>query len=305
MLVLATLVLVTSACVILARLGSTAALHTNAARAVALADDLLVPAEDVILDWLAAHSESVVLAPDATLPAVEVLHDAWCAHDLEVEMRITAWDQRGMVPIAVARTASPLRAAVPFEVLRVIDSLAPQESSDPSAGARGLDQLRADASRDDGVPIFPIVAAQGEPVRFGDDMVDNSPTAAADSARTDAAAVGALIATHPSGHTAVNVNTAPLGLVEAALRVAGRGGIEQVIASREAGKLATITAITGRGEESFGLLRSSDCWAFRVDINVRRRSGHGVAGGVQRSWWTIFAKNRAQWERVQRLVIRD
>ena len=92
-------------------------------------------------------------------------------------------------------------------------------------------------------------------------------------------ALGACVATHNPG--SVNVNTAPMKLVDAALRQAGRGGIEQILQARTEGKQASV-ADEGRGRRGssrLAILGTSTAWAFRID---------GGVGPLTRSWWAVY-----------------
>jgi hypothetical protein len=99
----------------------------------------------------------------------------------------------------------------------------------------------------------------------------------------------------------INVNTAPVPLLEAALRAGGRSGLEQILQARAAhrrfqpGRLdqgATPANASGAPE----LVSSSPSWAFRIDAH---------AGPVRRSWWAVYQRSSSSWECVQRLTIDD
>jgi hypothetical protein len=104
------------------------------------------------------------------------------------------------------------------------------------------------------------------------------------------------VGTHHSGR--ININTAPIELVEAALRLAGRGGLEQIVAARSEGRLTSGTAlarVTKPGENAPRISATSTAWAFRIDIRV---------GPLRRSWWSVYVKQRSnRWECGQRLAI--
>ena len=112
LIVLATLVLAVTASATVARIASTAKARRAIVERTAIADDLLVAAEVPILSWLAVESAAVVLPPEAATPEVEVLHDTWVIEDREYGLRITAWDQCGMVPVEVGRSGSYKSAGV-------------------------------------------------------------------------------------------------------------------------------------------------------------------------------------------------
>jgi hypothetical protein len=91
-----------------------------------------------------------------------------------------------------------------------------------------------------------------------------------------------------------------LALLEAALRDAGRGGLEAILAARSEGRQVPIptaasdandTAANGIGERFVSV---SDAWAFRVDARV---------GRVRRSHWLQYRPQESKWRCVQRLFI--
>ena len=308
LIVLATLVMVVTATVGVARMASTTKSHRLIAERTMIADDLLDVAERPILDWLARESTEVVLPPDVTTPVVTVLHDVWQDQGARYQLQITAWDQCGMVPILVGRSGSPLRLAVPFEVLHLLDRLSLRRNE-----TAGLDLFVNSARSADGIDVFPEPELT-EPQLFGVANQDNTSTPAADMTASwepaDRVAIGAHIATHNPGR--VNVNTAPIELVRQAMRQAGRGGLDQIIDARSEGQLATL--VDGPGSEGDGrrgrnqrrstvqLTGESTAWAFRIDIGVGLPRG----GAVRRSWWAVYVlADESGWECVQRLAILD
>lgn len=275
LLVLAALILVTTAVAGVVRLTAVSGATENVHRSVTLADALFESATAPIENWLETESSQTVLSPDVEAPALEVLHDEWEIDGKHWEIRITAWDQCGMVPLKLARRGSPLRLTVPPEIRQVIDGRNATESKHP-----GLDQFVA-TSDGRGVRVFPEVSS--------------------DSGR----AVGARVATHNEDPFRININTAPMILVEAALRRAGRGGVEAIRAARAKGAQATIGAAGTRGDAGDRALRlvgTSDLWSFRIDI---------VVHGVHRSWWSVYERGKKvskpvhPWACIQRLLITE
>lgn len=295
LLVLATLILAVTASATLARVTSTVKLNHEFTHRTAIADDLLRAAQPPILTWLASKSSTVVLPPEATSSQVQVLHDAWVIDAIEHELRITAWDQCGMVPVDVARSGSPLRLVLPAEVKRVLDQVTIR--SDQPAG---LDWYLWACQMNERLRVFPE-PSDPRPVIFeqagGEDqkpphqpLLDEPPAGLPDSV-----AVGEYIATHNPGR--INVNTAPMEVVQAALRLAGRGGLEHIVAARLADRLTLLNDLPRIDESNRAAPRiatSSNTWAFRIDLRV---------GTVRRSWWAVYVQSRSTWECVQRLAI--
>jgi hypothetical protein len=260
LLTLAALVLVTAATAALARLASTAQIGRCLDRDTAAADDLLREASKPIEAWLTSEGARVVLPPDSLEPRASVLDDRWEVAGIAHALTITAFDQNGMVPIELARSASPLRTLLPEPTL---DEL---RRSRPRGRHEGLDLLQAEAERS----IFPA-----------------HPTAVV--------VTGATLATH--GGSRVNVATAPMRLVEEALRLAGRGGIEAISAAREKGKLPSVPApVPGRlaSRSAPEIVSTSSAWAFRIDLRV---------GTASRSWWEVHEHLSGSFRLVQRLAI--
>src|SRR5690606_3021562 len=123
-------------------------------------------------------------------------------------------------------------------------------------------------------------------------------------------AIGALVATHTGGsggRATININTAPLPLLEAALREAGAGGLDAILMARAEGKSARIGAIgadrtsgptgetsSGRGSSAVTLTDSSSSWGIRTDISV---------GPRRCSWWSVWQRRSGAWRLVQRMEI--
>jgi len=315
LIVLATLVLAISASVTLVRVASTSRLRQQVQDRVAAMDSLLEAAEGVegpIQHWLAHDAGKIVLPTDSKSPAVAVLNDGWLdpLSGDRYELRVTAYDQLGMVPWRLVRSGSPLRLTLPAEILHVLD----QELVERGADHRlfGLDQLQV--REQDSICRFPA-SVEGEAMSFGDAAVTFNESW--EEAHSSLPAIGGVLATHPLADALVpaviNVNMAPLPLIEAAMRMAGRDGLEVITDARERGELAPVPAPAPRpqaGSSSQHDINSaprfvgvSDCWAFRIDCRV---------GPLRRSWWAVYQPSTHRsspptkpWECVQRIAITE
>jgi len=289
LIVLATLALVATASVSLLQRAVTARVGWDFAHNTVEADDLVNAADEAIHHWLTATSASVVLAPDIDIPRIEILHDAWQIDGVTFELWINAWDQCGMVPAMVARSASPLRLSLPESVRRVLD-----QTDLPRGQALGLDFFIADTQSHSPMPVFPT-GSGSQPNWFGSSN-ERPDEASVDPEAPPPAAVGAYLATH--NNDSINVNTAPRDLVEAALRAAGRGGSDAILNARADGRSASVSGLPATGQADRSAPRvvgASNAWSIRIDVRV---------GPLQRSWWSVYVKQRSnQWERVQRLAI--
>ncbi len=296
LLTLAAVTIIVTACAALARLSVASSLNKSLSFKQSICRDLLTVADAPIRAWLERDSHAVVLAPDVTEPRVDVLHDLIPLDGITLELHITAWDQLGMAPLSLTKRGSLLRGALPEQIVRTIDSTrgAPGSSVDLSPGLDLFD-------RSNPYPESPT----SEPQVFGptgDRVILES------GKDRSAPALGALVATHnPSGQRrasktrtnrpgAINVNTAPMPLIEAAMRMAGRRGIERIRDARERGQLAP-----AGGEPALEplpnaprLVAASDAWSFRIDV---------AAGSAKRSWWAVYTREKGGWRCVQRLTI--
>jgi hypothetical protein len=234
------------------------AVHLKFSRAItndaAVVEDLRVAAERRIHEWLAQESSFIVLPPDIDVPRVNVAHHSWTFRDQPYEFRIIALDQRGLVPFQAVHTSSPLRLFVPESVARVVDGVDIAPDS-----ILGLDVMAHEApSRS----VFPLC----------------------DGTADDVLRVGEYVATHngdADSAGALNVNTAPISVIERIMLLQGRGGLELVIAARTAGELATVPSAQGDDPALSplpALIAQSDTWSFRIDLR---------AGLARRSWWLV------------------
>ncbi len=319
LIVLATLMVAITAATILLAAAADVRVQRDFAHDELIAQNLLAAVETPIQAWLENESAQVVLPPDVRMPAVNVLHDCWkieitshsgesdhANNEIEVEITITAFDQYGMVPMRLARSGSPLRLSLPTEVLLRLDALQLPPESDPTP--LGLDLFNSELTDGDAeVHVFPRAAA-ADPVVFGNapanDFARGTPAA------TAKVALGGLVATHNHDPVRINVNTAPLPLVGAALRAAGTSGLEPIVESRRKGQSASAGQQRANRETSDSvearsipqIVTVSDSWAFRIDLHV---------GRLKRSWWAMYVPTpdnpdtpqRETWGCVQRLPI--
>lgn len=282
LLVLAMLVLIVPLAVGMAQRASLTALNDRLTQHEVMAGALREQIESgPLATWLNRESSRIILPPEVRMPRVEVLRESWVLDDVEYEVRLTAWDQCGMAALQPIRSGSPLRSAVPAAVLRRLDTSATAILSEPF----GLDQFSA--------PVDSIASIPGG-------VLSAFPMAG----DADVHSIGAWVATHPVGSAgSINVNTAPLPLIETAMSQAGRGGIDVILNARREGRLAALpaaaTSTSGdqqRSGEAPRLVAVSSSWSVRIDIRV---------GTARRSWWTVHRQSSGRWECVQRCVIPD
>ena len=304
LLVLASLVVSVTCAAVVVRVAATARAQRDVDRHTAWADDLARGVEPMIATWLNRDADAAVVPMEFDEPRITVVDDEWEAGGVRHALRITAYDQCGMVRWSDARSGSALRQALPDAVRSLMDRA-------PVGGSitRGLDLLHRD-DRSTGAIVFPQ-PPQLPPMAFS---VAPDRAAAAGVASPGMAempwhsAVGANVATHAPDPPVVNVNTAPLPLLERAFRESRRGGLEMVIAARKAGVSATLStpvrppARVGSqrtsglpDREGLVLATTSKAWSFRVDAEV---------GSTRRSWWLVFTRtDTTPWSLVQRLEV--
>jgi hypothetical protein len=308
LIVLATLVITITAVTIMMKATASIQAARKIDQCKCIADDLLGAADAPIHHWLRKQSASVALPPDAPSPYVEILHDAWRLDGTDTELQITAFDQCGMVPLEAARGGLPLRLVLSPDVLRLIDRNQVPASNNATALA-GLDWFASTDADHKGIGVFPLPEASVV-MRFGGVLGAAQESSSQSSPRSmdpSPMALGEMIATHNAKPGRININTAPKPLLEAAMRLAGRGGVDEILASRKAGKAATMgaqaTPVANSGDANFipQIVATSTCWSFRIDIH---------AGPLWRSWWAVYQPGQTSlsdggWECTQRLAITE
>ena len=278
LMVLVTFAITITTCVSLARFSTTARAHRNLAHSQVRCSGLFANSHAAIMDWLQHEADEVVLHADEKSPSLDILHDVFWIDEVEHRIRITAFDEFGMVPASVVRTASPLRIAVPQTILREVDRV-------PLTGPEaGLDRLLTTTTPE---KIFPL-KRPSEPVIFGGGLA--SPNEEIYYRRDPA--IGEWIATHNDAPGRLNIHTTPLPLLKAAFRAAGRGGIGAIEAARKRGEKTTVGA-GGTVKDAVIFVTESNSWAFRIDVS---------SDDFQRSWWAIYVRD-PEWRCQQRLAI--
>ncbi len=297
LLVLAALVLTLPLAASAARRAMLGRLEASLDAAQRQAGDLTRAATAPILNWLHHEAAEVVLPLDAPTPEVRVLDDGWKdGRGILHRVTVTAYDQLGMVPIHAAVTASPLRLTLPEMFRLTLDQSA--EALSRSAPL-GLDTM-LHATDGAGMETFPQPAA-ASPRMYADIARTASAGDGSDSGLGSvlpaSSAVGAFLATHGHGPDTItlNVNTAPMQLLESAMLVTQSDLRSTITAARGRGEPARVQrGSPGMEGPSVEFASASSCWAFRVDVTV---------GPAHRSEWLVYQRHRNSWQEVQRLVI--
>lgn len=277
LLVLGALVLSVTAVTIASRASTVDRMTARADLLARSCDDLAESSRSPILDWLTHRSRLVVLGPDEKQPVVPVLHDRWVAFDRECELEINAWDQCGMVSVFGAASEHPLAQVLQPSVRHHVARIP----------ASWLEHAGADQLYVEGLPLFPSADRQDDGIGVAGLVATHNPPRVARARR---------------GRTPiwVNVNTAPSPLLSEALRLAGLGGLDQILGARAEGSPVGLNLLTpgGAADQSAPIrfVSASSAWGIRIDARV---------GSFRRSWWEIWINASGQWELAQRLPIHE
>jgi hypothetical protein len=276
--VLASMAIVLPAVVGLARTVTTSKLTAAIRRDETAVEDLLSQADAPIRDFLDHEARDLVLLPDARFPVVAVLDDTFDRDGKPVSLTIVTWDQCGLVPLDSARGATPLRLALPRPVVSTLDRVK------RTGELPGLDWFVEDGiSHISPFPPTPTIAPTKEATSLcWPTSLDG--------------VLGAHVATH--SHGKLNVSTAPIDVLEAALREDGRGGLDAIVAARSEHRQVPVPAAASHSDDHesrrIEFTSTSDCFAFRVDARV---------GRVRRSRWLVYQPSEGIWHCVQRLLV--
>lgn len=316
LLVLVAVVLGLTAASIAAQVAVTAGVTRRLDVASREADDIASSLAPRIERWLVSESARAVAPIDAVVPAIAIADErVEFAPKRPMRVRVTAYDQYGMVPWDEALSGGPMTGAIPGGAVEAVRA-APRGSNE-SPIQPGLDLLGGTDAR--GVwPGHVLMRDATGPKRFAR---DGSPSRTEDIAEdgmdelSGRRALGALLATHASrnGRPSINVNTAPRSLIALAESLTGRSVWSVVEDARSRGKPAPVGSLvappsdaspssgaavpSGSPSDADRLptfVASSDVWSFRVDVTVDR---------ARSSWWLTYVRGDRGWTLRQRLRI--
>jgi len=259
----ATVVLLTAAAAI-ARVRVSNTLRARSSDSLILAWEVAHASEAPILAWLTNESSDVVLPLDAEFPMIEITDARLSVADVPVSLTITAWDQHGMVP-----NDAGLVDVLPARVADRLDEAPWIEEAHP-----GLDQ------GNHGPSVFP---SRDHPGALGGIIATHSPSPGSARGRAGRGAV-------------VNVNTAPVWLLESLLSDSDGFSISDMLADRAAGDPVSYS---GRGEilsDRIRFIGTSTAWSFRIDVETSH---------ARVSIWSVYTRRGGVWNREQQLVIAD
>lgn len=251
---------------IIATVRSTDAITSTHSLEEILVRDLLRSSESPILLWLNNRSSDVVLDPESVAPVVSILNDELMINEKAIRLRITAWDQYGMIPLNADSLG--LDDALRFSA----EEVQWRGSSHP-----GLDLVEEVVGRRGVVP------SPEDPDAVGGQVATHNPWPSTSGA------------TRSRSVASLNINTAPRSLVEACYSAFNLGETDLLFEQRLIGEQAVYTAsVQDPQQDSLRIVSVSRLWSFRIDVMV---------GTIQHSWWSTYARQGGSWRLVQRVGI--
>lgn len=248
---------------IIARTRATQSLIELRSQNMVQVDDLFRAADTPIRAWLEEQSPYAVVDSSLDAPMLLVCDDQVELLNKAIRVRISAWDQQGMFP----RNFEELGLAFPFKSSEMnwLDTPTP-----------GLDLQPT------GSTVFPSFEYPS--------------------------AIGGLVATHhpwpsQSGTTrsrtgvAININTAPISLIEEVFVSYNLGDPNNIFEKRTNHEMASVTMSAQNAQQSnIRLVSTSRVWSMRVDVWIDT---------IRQSCWCVYTNQGGQWRLVQRLRIAD
>ena len=257
-----------------------AAGETVVDRIVHQQSELLRVGERLAADWIRTRSAEAVLVPEGG--GLVILHDGWSVPGQDGRLHLQMHDGLAGVPASLAKRGSPLRLAMPAQLLPIEIPARPA----PVAGA--VDDLLELIELPAGTRRFPA-AIPTVPARFGGKPVVGRALVAA----SPAADVASAISVHSDGR--ININTAPKAVLELVYQMLDLGEVETLLARRAAGAFTRAPskgrARTSEDAKALTLVDHSDLWYALITVEV---------DGARRAWWVVFAGNPRQPLIVQR-----
>jgi hypothetical protein len=231
-----------------------------------LVRDILRSSESPILLWLNNQSGEVVLDPESVAPVVSILNDELMIYEEALRLRITAWDQYGMIPLNADALGLDYALGLNADEIPWIGSSHP-----------GLDLVV------EGVGRRGFVPSSENPDTVGGLVATHNPWPSR------------LGATRSRSVASLNINTAPRSLVEACYSAFNLGETETIFEKRFIGEQAVYTAsVQDPQQDSLRIVSISRLWSFRTDVMV---------GTIRHSWWSTYARQGGSWRLVQRVGI--
>lgn len=300
LLVLVVLVVAVTAAVNVARVSVAGMTAHRIAADTRLADDLLMQAESAAHAWLGSASGTVVLSPDIDRSSLIALDDRVPIGDHVCFLTITAVDLLGMPGM---QTAESLGIDLPSDIA---DAIGTFDDDLQRVGPDMIERTLLDR------PVYPM-PHRGEPIVYGesngnDQQYDIAVINESEIERSPSVCeLVAFIEPTPPRLSSrqlnrgqddeqplrLNVNTAPIPLLESMLSRSGLDAIDGIIEARAEGHPATLN-LTLDEDSTVQLVTRSTLWGFRCDVRT---------GSVHKSHWVVFEQAGGAWRLVRRIVI--
>lgn len=239
--------------------------------------DLLVGGEQLTLSWIMANAQRVVLPDEET--TISMAHETWETRDGSGEMIIDLHDGCGMIPARCVGSAGSLREALPGDWSTLsTPALSP-------TGEESRDWLEL-AGLPDGKPRFPRMGSLTHPTAWSTiGTIARPPSTTRESPQDGLAG---LVNPHSGG--AININTAPVGVLRVAFAQAGASGLEELLRNRRR-SLFTAQAPEVQQTTGFHFVTTSQVWCAHIQVRWNEN---------RRSWWVVVAGNSSERKIVQR-----
>ena len=231
--------------------------------------DLRRLAEDATAAWLDAHAGRVVLPPEGG--GLDLLHEQFALPEGAGTLHVMLFDGWSGLPTGQWPVGSPLRLAIPLPPGIPL----PAHAGAPHRLCDALERLAAPGLP----PRFPRPQSQ-LPLRVwaADATTITAALPGMSVGRNDGrAALATLLSPHATGQ--INLNTAPIRLVDAAAQVLGLE-LKDLIARRRS---RLFTSAPGAGPEradGLQLVDASPVWNAAVSVTWRGRTAR---------YWLVFA----------------
>lgn len=244
-------------------------------------------AETLALSWLADQGGRLVAPPAGG--SWTILGDRWAANNSAGWAVVTVYDGWSGIPPHLAGPRGPLRRLLPLACVSL--ELPIRAASDPFAPTDMLARwaLSAGARRFPAPPVAPPSDASSWSVSGREAPPRLPPHPPAISSATILATV---LSTHSGGQ--ININTAPLALVERVLHQNGGLMPADLRHNREHGLRTEPPPDAGGDPGRAVLVGGTGVWNLHITVSFQSRV---------RSWWAVAVGNRPQPRIVQRYAV--
>lgn len=224
----------------------------SVARAEQEAAEIFRTSSVIAQDWLERESSRVVLPPDMREPRVEVASIDWEQRGRAYTLRVTAWDQQGMLPAS---------GSIPEFLERSL----PSEFTDARVAA--IDHAERNMSH-----LFRYPDRESATTEVLGYLATHAQSDYDPRTRSD--------------QLSFNTHTTPAPLLRRAFTLLQRADLDRVMGARRDGEIVRDLAAGHGSASGIRLVSRSPIWAVRTDVLVGsvRRSWWTVYGGFGGEW---------------------